>query len=142
MNPWDLACIVRFQAFPFIEDALKHRPVRQVLEMDVGHPKFQELIKPCLELNQFTRLCKLLSKIRHNRWIHPPFPADLDFEIVEALFWEESDETLAKRILATLLRFPTHLHASVWLSGVNLLLRANSREDKECALTMLEAFLG
>ena len=142
MNPWDLACIVRFQAFPFIEDSLKRRPVRYILEMDVGNPKFQQLIVPFLRLNQFTRFQKLLSRIRHNKWIHAPLAAEFDIEMVDTLFWEESNEALAKRILAALLRFPTHLHPSVWRSGTNLLLRAATMEEKECALAMMEAFSG
>jgi hypothetical protein len=142
MNPWDLACLVRFQAFPFTEDVLKRRPIRYILEMDVGNPEFQKTIKPCLELNQFTRFCKLLSHIRHNKWVHMPLHVEQDAELVEVLFWNETDEALAKRILATLLRFPTHLHPTVWQSGMNLLLGANSREDKVCVLTMMAAFSG
>jgi hypothetical protein len=142
MNTWDLACIVRFQAFPFIEDSLKRRPIRQILEIDVGNEKFQELLKPCIEMNQFARLCNLLSQLRHKRYIRVPFPPQFDIELVETLFWEESEESLAKRILTTLLRFPTHLHPLVWQSGTNLLLRTKSAEEKECALVMMEAFSG
>lgn len=142
MNTWDLACIVRFHTFPFVEDSLKHRPIRQIFEMDVENSTFQETIKPFLEMNQFAKFCKVLSQIRHKRYIHIPLPAELDIEIVEELFWEESNEALAKRILATLLRFPTHLHPSVWNCGTNLLSRSKTIEEKECALTMMEAFSG
>lgn len=140
MNARDLACIVRFQAFPFIEDALKHRPIRYILEMDVGHEGFQNAIKPLLELNQFVRFCKLLSHVRHKKWIHMPMPADKDMELVETLFWAEADETLAKRIVHALLTFPTHLHPPIWRSGTNLLISATATEDKMAALALLEAF--
>lgn len=140
MNAWDLACIVRFQAFPFIEDHLKKRPIRQLLELDVGNTKFQEQIKPLLESNQFTQLCKTIALLHHRRWIYVPLPRNTDLETIETLFWEESDEILAKRILETLLHFPTHRRPILWTSGTNMLLRTKTTEDKECALFMLEAF--
>ncbi len=139
-SPSELACLVRFQMFPFIEDHLKQRPLRQILEMDVGNAKFQELIKPLVETNQFVRFCKSVNHIHRKRWILVPLPAEVDVDLVLALFWEESNEVLAGRILRTLLRFPTRTHPSLWTSGVNLLLRASTVEDKECALVMLEAF--
>ncbi len=136
----EFACTIRFQAFPFIEDHLKRKPIRQILEMDVGNAKFQELIKPLLETNQFVRFCKTVSHIHHKRWIHVPLPAEVDLELALTLFWEEPNEVLAGRILRTLLRFPTRTHPSIWTSGLNLLLRSSTVEDKECALFMLEAF--
>lgn len=140
MNVWDLACQVRFQAFPFIEDALKHRPIRYILEMDVGHEGFQKVIKPLLELNQFAKFCKFLSNVRHKKWIHVPLHAEQDAELVEAIFWLEPDESMAKRVLQVLLTFPTHLHPVVWRSGMNLLLQAKTAEDTVAALALLEAF--
>ncbi len=124
MNTWDLACIVRFQAFPFIEDSLKRRPIRYILEMDVQHAGFQAMIKPSLETNQFVRFTKQLAHVRHKRWIHVPVHIEQDMPLIEELFWEEHDEALAKRILQVLLTFPTHRHPTIWRSGTNLLLRA------------------
>lgn len=140
MNAWDLAHIVRFQAFPFVEDALKRRPIRYILEMDVGHEGFQKQIKPALQFNHFTRFCKFLSHVRYKKWIYVPLPPDKDLELIETLYWEETDESLAKRILQVLFTFPTHLHPVVWCSGTNLLLRAKTAEDKVATLTLLEAF--
>ncbi len=139
-TPSELACLVRFQMFPFTEDHLKRKPIRQILEMDVGNAKFQELVKPLVETNQFVRFCKTVSHIHHKRWIRVPLPAEVDVDLVMALFWEEPNQVLACRILNTLLRFPTRTHPSLWTSGINLLLRASTVEDKECALFMLEAF--
>jgi hypothetical protein len=132
-----LICFVRFEAFPFIADELKHRPIRQLLELDTNHTALQNLIKPCLELNQFSRFCKILSNIRHKKWISKP--ATVDLELLEALFWNETDRGRAERIVA-LARFPTRDHEAVWTGGTNMLLSARTEEEKECALFYLEVF--
>ena len=133
-NAWELACIVRFHAFPFIHDVEKRRPIRMLFDADVGNTQFKTLIKPCLEFNQFVKFCRILSRI-HVKNSHNP----RDTELIETLFWEESDPTLASHILRILLCFPTN-QPHVWRSGTNLLLCAKTKEEKVAALVFLEAF--
>ncbi len=130
---WELACIVRFHAFPFIEDALKRRPIRMLFDMNVGDPKFKTLVKPCLEFNQFTKFCQILS---HRKTKGPP----RDVELIETLFWNEPNPTGACHILQILLRFPTNAHPAIWCTGTNLLSHAKTDEEKIAALLLLDAF--
>lgn len=134
-----LVCFVRFEAFPFIENELKRKPIRQLLELDTNHPEFQKLIKPCLEFNQFVRFCKIVSHVRHSKKIR--LATTVDLELLETLFWNETDPTRAGRIVA-LARFPTTCHRAVWVSGTNMLLSARTEEEKDCALFYLEVFAG
>jgi hypothetical protein len=134
------ACLVRFQAFPFIPDDLKRRPIRYLFEMDVQHPAFQKIIVPFFTNNQFTAFCRFLTMVKKRNWMRFP-RCDRDYDVIEALFWEETTEPLAKRILATLLTFPHHTHDLIWKSAMNLLLQATCAEEKEAALCLLEAFL-
>ena len=133
----DYICLVRFQAFPFIPDELKRRPIRYLFEMDVEHPAFQRVVTPLIMNNQFTRFCRFLSAAKHHNWMRLPREAK-DVELLEALFWDESQETLANRILRTL-HLP-QINPIIWKSVMNLLLRATNAEEKESALCVLDAF--
>lgn len=140
MSIWEFITFVRFEAFPFIEDSLKHHPIRLLLEMDVQHSGFPMAIHPLIETNQFTRFCKILSHMRHRRILYEP-QHGLDLEVLEQLFWEESHPPLARRILATFIRFPHMTRPSESTIGTNLMLRSRTREEKESALTFMDAFI-
>ncbi len=136
-----ILCLVRFQAFPFIPEDLKRRPLRYLFEMDVQHPIFQRIAPPLVTNNQFTAFCRFLGKARHARHAGLRHPSDgRDYELIETLFWEEADAALAARLVRALLRFPHRSSPLLWNSAINLLLRATTAADKEAALVLLEAF--
>jgi hypothetical protein len=139
MNVADYACLIRFQAFPFIANEDKRRPIRYLFEMDVQHPAFQRVVTPLIMNNQFTQFCRFLSAAKHHNWMRYPRDAR-DLEIAEALFWDEPIEPLANRILKTLLHFPHHSAPLIWRSSLNLLLRASNIEEKEASLVLMDAF--
>lgn len=139
MCAWDFCCYLRFQAFPFIAEEEKRAPIRALFEMDVQNPTFQKLIQPLLGHNQFYHFCKIVRTYRPLLRVVRPTPVDWD--LIETLFWEESSESLAYRMLGTLFTFPHTQYPNIWCVGTNLLLSARSVEEKESTLTFLEAYM-
>lgn len=140
MHTSEFLAFFRFEAFPFIPDAEKRRPIRQLLEMDVHHPVFQTVLKPYVDQNRFVDFCKGLRELRKRKWLLTPILM-LDKELFETLFWNESDPLLASRIAAAFLQFPTLSFPKEWAIGTNLLLRSTGEEDTECALIFLESYV-
>ncbi len=131
MSVGDVVAFLRFQAFPFIPDGLKHRMIRQLFEMQVDHPALQMAMKPLLEANQFTRFAKTISHFSQKRYFH--IPRHVDLELVEQFFWEETNEVLAARCVNAFLHFP-EADRSIWNTATNLWSSARNQEDKEIAL--------
>ena len=139
MYTWEFLTYFRFEAFPFVPEEEKRRPIRQLLEMDVHHPVFQTTLKPYVDQNRFADFCKGLRELRKRKWMLMPFVM-LDKELFETLFWNESDPRLACRIAAVFLQFPTISFPKEWTMGTNLLLRSSCEEDTQCALLFLESY--
>ena len=140
MRLWELITFLRFEAFPFIPDAEKRRPIRQLLEMDVQHPVFQTTIKPLVNMNQWVGFCKALRDLRKHKWIGTP-RFQFDTELFEALFWSQSSPFLACKMAEVLLQFPTLSFPKEWEIGTNLLLRSTSTNEVECVLQFMETYL-
>jgi hypothetical protein len=132
-----LACIVRFKVFPFVPDEQKRPTIRRLFEMDVGHSAFQKALEPLLQTEQFVRFAKTVGLFYKSKEFHKPLHPSLDLEIVEQLFWEEEDETIAKALLTGLLGVSWNVHISMWTAAVNLWLSARNLEDKQAILYML-----
>lgn len=132
----------RFEAFPFLPESEKRRPIRQLMEIDVEHPHFQHILRPFLMRNQFVGFCKMLNRIFYEKHLFCPLDIQADKELIEELFWEESSPPLAQKLLAVLLRFPLRRYEIPWRIGTNLLLRSRTTEEKECTLAYMEAYMG
>lgn len=88
--------------------------------------------------NQFTNFCRFLSAAKYRKWMQTP--RNIDVELIETLFWDESQEALANRILRTLLDFQHQFNPLIWKATMNLLLGARNAEEKEASLCLLDAF--
>ncbi len=131
MRVGEFVAFLRFEAFPFIPDMLKHRMIRQLFEMQVDHPALQMAMKPLLEANQFTRFCKTIAHFSKKRYFY--VPRNIDLDLVEQFFWEESNAVLAARCVNAFLNFP-ETDRSIWNTATNLWNSARNHEDKEIAL--------
>jgi hypothetical protein len=131
--------LVRFQAFPFVPEEAKRRPIRYLFEMDVQHPAFQRVVTPMIINNKFAEFCRFLGLARRRRWMHIPRETR-DYELVEALYWAQAEEALATRLLRTLLQFQHITFPIIWRAGTNLLLGSRSAEETESAICLLDAF--
>lgn len=138
MQGAQLACQVRFQAFPFVPDEQKRSTIRKLFEMDVGHPAFQKAIEPLLQWNQFVRFAKTIHMFHKSKEFRKLLHPSLDLELVESFFWEETDETMACFLLIGFLGVSPKVHISMWTAAANLWLSARIDEDKKIVLLLLQ----
>jgi hypothetical protein len=141
MNVAEFIACMRFNAFPFIPECEKRRPIRILMQTDVQHPSFQYIMYPLVKYNQFAKFCKALYCIHRKKSLHRPLDTRVDIELIETLFWEETTPQTAKKILQILLQFPHTRYESVWSLSTNLLLSSSTTEEKECTLAYMEAYL-
>lgn len=136
-----MACIVRFQVFPFVPDEEKRPTIRRLFEMDVGHSAFQKAIEPLLQWGQFVRFAKTIALFYKSKEFYIPLHPAMDIEIVEQMFWEETDEQIARALLTGFLGVSWRVHTSMLTAAVNLWLAARTIDDKQPILYMLRTMM-
>lgn len=129
---------MRFAVFQHVPDADKQILFHTLIRVPFQDEALQQAINANMNTNQYQQIIKLVKVLKKvNRLLS--FGAK-DLPQILAIFWQESNPSLACRILATLLGWNADEQESRLLEQIvqNLLFSARCPQDKEAALCILQ----